>query len=91
MKLTDEEVVGVLAERDGWTSGVLRWLPRTRWPDYLESRDALAPVLEKLTPEEWKRLGGYLPWPEDGVKTYRHLLTIPPRDLAHAIAEAIRQ
>jgi hypothetical protein len=63
----------------------------------LTSRDALATVLETLTREEWNdlaaRIDRDIPLGRGGwssrVDMLFALLTLPPRDLAFAIAEAI--
>lgn len=116
MSMTDEQVVRVLAEREGWKyssipadGGCYGWVsPRggfpqevTALPNYLNSRDALAPVLEKLTEGEKERLHSlvyleYLKLNPDklasvfwGALVTHFLLTIPPSTLARAIAEAI--
>lgn len=61
-------------------------------PFYLRSRDALAPVLAGLSDDEWQHLNELL-WKnmthQQALNVSRYVLTIPPRDLAHAIAEAI--
>lgn len=69
--------------------------PMAETPPYLTSRDALVPVLEKLTDREWDTL-----WSLLSIR-YNHsnispswtqwLLTFPPRNLASAIAEAIEK
>jgi hypothetical protein len=103
MKMDDATVVGKLAERANWTrckcgdadcpyniddSG-FAILPLT-------SRDALAPILEGLSEDEWDRLAiNVLPriyhekHPLRPVSVSRFLLTLPPRDLAYAIAEVL--
>jgi hypothetical protein len=65
-------------------------------PPYLTSRDALAPILEGLSEDEWDRLAiNVLPriyhekHPLRPVSISRFLLTLPPRDLAYAIAEVL--
>lgn len=109
--LTDEQVVRVLAERDGYTNIVWDWFDsHTAWKDwtwerngvcghglskYLTSRDALTPVLEGLSPEEWQRLidaiaphmetnGGSEEW-----QNAKALFTMPARNLAHAVASVL--
>jgi hypothetical protein len=102
-KLDDATVVRKLAERGGWIhdkdgdwwegpSG----LPALSPPDYLTSRDALAPILAGLSDDEWDRLAiNVLPrvyhekHPLRPVSVSRFLLTLPPRDLAYAIAEVL--
>jgi hypothetical protein len=62
--------------------------------DLLTSRDALAPVLEGLILEEQRRLAWRLELtiPDDCEKPLAlHVLTLPPRDLAFAIAEALEE
>jgi hypothetical protein len=84
MELTDAEVVSVLAER--------------MWPDlsgsFFTSRDAIQPVLAKLSEEENRTLGWRLETmcEEQAPRTECYamwLLTLPARDLAYAIAEVI--
>lgn len=58
-------------------------------PDWLNSRDALAPVVEGMTKNEWHRLAQILEPPIGRLFALRKALTIPPRDLAFAIAEAL--
>jgi len=81
-----------------WTDGqqLLR-----KPPFDITSRDALAPVLAGLTDREWERLVSKIEWnhptlmpTEDSpmlqrYKCIRHVLTLPPSQLAHAIAESI--
>lgn len=101
--MNDEEVVRVLAEREGWTT-VDCWCGcgakqmsrdgKRAWPgklptNYLTSRDALQPVMEKLTQDEWRRLSWRIVPVASARGIARRLLSIPPRDLANAIAEAM--
>jgi hypothetical protein len=69
-------------------SGEVNVLP-CQPPPYLTSRDALAPILGGLSEEEWSELAiSIVPvGPMKGIA--RRLLTLPPRDLAYAIAEAL--
>lgn len=102
--LSDEQVVRVLALRDGFTE-VYDWKPgfgtykdrgcHARIPPYLTSRDALTPVLEGLSEEEWHTLANQLfdmnardTGPDDH-NYERYLLTMPARDLAHAVAAVL--
>jgi hypothetical protein len=111
-ELTDEEVIEILARREKWEIGYLSPSGRTimgkrtdeneyeeRMPftfRYLTSRDALAPILEGLKPDEWSKLFGELNWcgkvSIDDVywKIMQSILTLPPRDLAHSIARVIK-
>lgn len=107
-----ERAVRILAEREGWREHKCHiWNCSWRWmspgntleenlPDYLNSRDALAPVLGKLTPEEWEALVcKHLKLPRNkcwdiATETeaiVRYCLTLPARDLAFAVAEAIEE
>lgn len=104
--LTDDEVIQVLmARQGGWTSCIDGNLDTSYHVDtdaspfcYLESRDALAPILESLTRAEWlevhaRLLEQYereceanrsiLPGP------WLWLLRLTPRVLAFAIAEVL--
>lgn len=66
--MTNEQIVKVLAEREGWKyssipadGGCFGWVSPsggclqdfTALPDYITSIDALRPVLAKLSGEEW--------------------------------------
>jgi hypothetical protein len=102
-ELTDEEVIEILARREKWEIGYLSPSGRTimgkrtdeneyeeRMPftfRYLTSRDALAPILGGLKPDEWSKLFGEL---NRCGKVSIEILTMPPRDLAHAIARVIK-
>lgn len=103
--LTDEQVTRVLAERDGFTE-VYDWRPgfgtykdrgcHARIPPYLTSRDALAPVLEGLTVDEQCELDTLIwdkMWRKQGplLRSATWLLTMPARDLAHAVAAVLGQ
>jgi hypothetical protein len=67
-----------------------------RLPDYLNSHNALQPVLVKMTPEEQKKLVQIL-YTNFGVALtitqpfIWWILTLPARDLCRAIAETIEQ
>ncbi len=105
--MTDEQVIEKLAKRMGWSdlhfsSTFGDWYGnhpdygergRCSMPRWVESRDALAPVLEKLSEEEWTQLGSNLQAGYasliDSVGEFKFLLALSPRDLAHAIAEAM--
>jgi hypothetical protein len=114
--LTDEQVVRVLAEQMGYRNlyqnkrgewfgvepGETEPFARSSMPNYLESRDALAPVLAGLSEREWSRLHVLLndnAWEDhagviktDRVRAYfltKWLLTLPPADLARAIASVL--
>jgi hypothetical protein len=108
--MTETEIVTVLAEREGYTNLYFNAAgecfgippgeaepPRVRVPDYLNSRDALAGVLEKLTEEERWSLFHELHkvMISEGrsflVSKFTHwLLTLPPRQLAGAVAKVIK-
>lgn len=104
-ELNDERVVRVLAEREGWTFCSDGWWRgptglAVEKPSYLTSKDALAPVLEGLSEEEMKQLTQLLYRQSMAgihsspmlayMKLTRYLLTIPARDLAHAVAKVIK-
>lgn len=107
MNMTDEQIVRTLAEREGWRwnerhSMFDRYLDRGGWTtgehrkslDYLHSRDALAPVLAKMTPEEWDDLFLRLLGKHrcaSAMWTFRNALTLPPPTLARLMAEAIAE
>jgi hypothetical protein len=63
--------------------------------DYLGSRDALAPVLEGLSEIDWRKLVDVVfdMWAATPTapSAVRYILTLPPRDLAFAIAEALEE
>jgi hypothetical protein len=67
------------------------------YSDFLTSRDALAPVLEGLSEGEWYRLVKHLAATNLSLRcvskqhSFPTLLTMPPRDLAFAIAEALEE
>jgi len=97
--MNDAQVIAKLEKRIGISA---RALFRPDWPN---SIDALRVALEKLSEDEWKRLHFKLA-EQCGAKTSddcallhewqwvfwtRHLLTIPPHYLAHAIAEALEE
>jgi hypothetical protein len=67
----------------------------THEPEFLESRDALAPVLEGLSEIDWRKLVDVVfdKWAATPTapSAVRYILTLPPRDLAFAIAEAIEE
>lgn len=102
--MSDGEVIETLAGRDGWerkwSSGirVLAWwkagLTSDKFPLYLTSRDALAPVLQTMSLQEQMNLDVIIldkrRRSDSLLKSAAWLLTLPPRDLAHAIAEAIQ-
>lgn len=106
--MTDDEVIAALATREGWSWTGRDW-KKQLGPDkdgwesvifaeampYLTSRDALAPVLEKLTLTEKSRLDnalGWLFWDNKDVYNQNVWpLTLPPSTLAHLIAEAIKE
>lgn len=96
-RLSDTEVVRVL-----WYKEAPEWaMTENNVPDYLQSKDALAPVLAKLSDAEWKFLHDSIwgPWwdlnhgPESITIRARscvaYILTLPPEKLAEAVAEAI--
>jgi hypothetical protein len=61
----------------------------------ITSRDALAPVMEKLTNEEWDRFMYRICGNAEGARwlsfeQLRYVLSQPPNRIAHAIAEAIK-
>jgi hypothetical protein len=81
-------------DKDGWTS--ISFRSNERMARLLTSRDDLAPILEGLSEDEWDRLAiNVLPriyhekHPLRPVSVSRFLLTLPPRDLAYAIAEIL--
>lgn len=107
----EEQIVRTLAEREGWTtvrplvgvpgfSGVFEAAgPYYQdLPDYLHSRDALALVMEKMTPEEWDKLNDALCFAHlsdlasrstKSIRPVQFYLTLPPATLARLVAEAI--
>lgn len=107
-QLTDEQVVRVLALRNGFTE-VYDWKPgygtlndRICYvciPPYLASHDALAPVLAGLSEVEWNELTPRLHRQSmagihsSPALSYRkltsYLLTLPPADLARAVASVL--
>lgn len=103
-ELTDEQVIEVLAKREGYEHAGGGWYQNEQMrrvgamtrnlPPYLTSRDALAGVLEKLTVPEWCALDENLREDyqnrEFRIWAFSHwLLTIPPSTLARAIAGVI--
>lgn len=108
--MTDDQVIRKLAEREGWQRPAeCNRVPPHSWmsphdgccytelPAYLSSRDAVAPVLAKLTPGRWRKLTYKLAdiaskrdiADADDVELVRFLLTLPAADLARAIAEVL--
>jgi hypothetical protein len=65
------------------------------YSDFLTSRDALAPVLEGLSEIDWRKLVDVVfdMWAATPTapSAVRYILTLPPRDLAFAIAEALEE
>lgn len=110
--MTNNEVIEILAKREGWKAYTNElWvknfpLAKYGWPNqqlkrittfrYLDSKDALQPVLEKLNEGECSCLFDALT-ESVSTQTYvdslglRALLTLPANQLAHAIAEAIKE
>lgn len=80
-------------KRERWFSPI--GYPSSVPPNYLESRDALFPVLEKLTVDEWRNLLGLLstilPFGSETNPCYplRKFATMPPQTLAPLVARAI--
>jgi hypothetical protein len=61
-------------------------------PNYLHSRDALQPVLEKLTDDQWYGLSKFLynKYPfAMSVAMAKHLILMPPNQLANALCEVL--
>jgi hypothetical protein len=102
--MTDQQVIEQLAGRLGFkpcsdNPGVFAMQHATpqygmkasfsHMSDLLTSRDALAPVLEGLSEGEWGRLVHL--WGASPLSATRYFLTLPPRDLAFAIAEALEE
>ena len=102
--MTDDEVFKILAKRQfnkevyPCSKGTTGWCyasnSRARaLPDYLVSRDSLTPILERLNQAERNTLiDNIVDQACDGTTgdmDFWFLLTIPPRDLAFAIAEVI--
>lgn len=101
--MTNAEIVRVLAERKGWSCfnshnlGLYGCKDSTHnqipIPDYLNSHDALRPVLEKLTPEEWvvfkKKIWRCYYAANDIDSIINLTLTIQTPTLARLMAEAI--
>lgn len=100
--MTTQRIGDVLAEREGWiqtsdwrsgwmqiTTDWPKGLPRTL-PNYTESLDALQPVLEKLTEEEWDNLDDEIWCIAKSPLTYSEkFLLLKPNDLALCIVKAI--
>lgn len=107
MKPTDEQIVERLAGFCGWKKRTVKFARygkvNCEWyeykgdkymhlPDFLNSRDALEPVLEKLTEFQKAELMfalaklsvGPCPW-----QAHFFFLTIPPRTIASALYEVI--
>lgn len=98
-EMSEADVVKVLLGKDGWQDGIQKngHLRYVHEEDYLTSHDSLRPVLAKLTEEEWDRLNEQLE--EIDMKRTQHgiimgwsklLLTLDPKTIAYAIAEAIQ-
>lgn len=111
--MSDDEAIQILARRGGWknlrTHSLRSFkmaehenLPcEMRLPDYLNSRDALVPLMDSLTPVERGQLHDKLCWlrPKHFRQAFNALanedwtiwlLTLPPRELAFAIAEVLK-
>lgn len=104
---TDEQIMERLARSCGWKpkdDSDTRFMGFRLWweneseittfsnlPAFLASTDAIRPVLEKLSEDQWGNLCQKLQSKaKAGVRTMaEHYLTIPPATLARAIYEAI--
>jgi hypothetical protein len=86
--MTEQQVIERLAGRLGWISYL-------QDRNILASRDALAPVLEGLSEIDWRKLVDVVfdMWAATPTapSAVRYILTLPPRDLAFAIAEALEE
>lgn len=78
--------------------GDAEWLDRhlrkevREMPPYLTSRDSIAPVLAGLTDEEWRLLDleYFRQFAMGRVNFTKAILTLPPADLARAVAEVLK-
>jgi len=91
--MTDNEIIEMFARREGFTMGYgLEWSKAdlSILPNYLNSRDALQPVLKSLNPTEQAALTRKFLSDEIGrMDAFWYALILPARDLARAIAEVI--